>query len=98
MDQVVYYRVQIPINNLRTHDLRLLLISAATAEPSFAAAIEMVDGVEGRILKQTFPSDLRYEETPAEIEDYCDVLLKTAFLVRRIVKKWLRRLGNGSRI
>lgn len=53
-----------------------------------------IEEVDGKILGHRFPGELRYNETPSDIESYIQVLLKAAFKTRRIAKKYLGRSDN----
>ncbi|MCX7683493.1 MAG: HEPN domain-containing protein [Anaerolineae bacterium] len=65
--------------------------------PEFKVIREKVEAVEPEILDHKFPGNLRYNETPANVERYVEVLMEAAFLVRKLVKRQLNKsLEEGS--
>ena len=83
----------------RLHELHLLLDAVAAREPQVMRIRDMIVEVDEVLLSQKFPSNLRYEETPPEVERYIDVLMRAAFMLRKIAKRWLRREGpDGSQV
>lgn len=94
----------IPVSNSTwwRHDLNKLFEAAGGKEPIFLEIKETINGVDGFLLEHAYPGNLRYNETPLEIELHVGVLMQVAFVVRRVVKRWLRKgdytrgYGNGS--
>jgi len=75
----------------KTHELRFLFDWAAKEEPELQVVKAELEEVDEEILEHKFPSGLRYNETPENVEDCIRVLCKAAFRTRRLVKRWLKR-------
>jgi HEPN domain-containing protein len=73
------------------HNLRLFLTEIGKLEPEFLSIQDNIEVVDGEMLEHRFPGDLRYKETPSEIDLYIKVLLKAAFTTRRLVKRHLKK-------
>jgi HEPN domain-containing protein len=73
------------------HDLLSRLEAAKTVEPAFADIQSKIEETEPAIMAHNFPGNLRYNETPPNIEQYVEVLIKAAFATRKLVKRALKR-------
>ncbi len=77
------------------HDLYRRFEAVENKESAFGEIWRMIKEVAPEILDHKFPGNLRYNETPADIEQYVEVLLKATFAVRRIVKRKLNETKEG---
>lgn len=95
--KVVHAVAGIPEVNAKKegHDLGRLLEPLEAKYPEFSSIRTMIEEVDGGLLRQRFPADLRYEEIMPEIERYVAVLMRAAFLVRRTAKTWLQMKGGS---
>jgi len=71
------------------HDLLGRLEAAKTVQPAFADIQSKIEEIEPEIMAHKFPGNLRYNETPPDIERKVEVLIKAAFVTRRLVKRTL---------
>jgi len=75
----------------KTHDLYSRLEAAKEVDPEFEDIRKKIEEIELTIMDHKFPGDLRYNETPPDIEQYVEVLIKAAFATRKLVKRALKR-------
>lgn len=80
--------LKIPTNG--QHDLHPRFTALEGLIPDLGRIRKEIETIDEKILTHRFPGDLRYNETPADIERYVNVLLRAAFKVRRIVKRYLK--------
>ncbi len=73
-----------------SHALRERFERAGGKEPDFLKVKDRIGEVDEEILENRFPGNLRYNETPEEVEDYIKILLYAAFRTRRLVKRFLK--------
>lgn len=75
----------------KTHDLYRRFEAVEEAEPVFGDIRSQIEEIAPEIMAHKFPGNLRYNETPPDIERYVQVLIKAAFATRRLVKRTLKR-------
>lgn len=86
----------IPVS-AKQHDLYSRLVIVEKVLPAVETVRNSIEEVDPEILGHKFPGDLRYNETPADVERYVKLLIKAAFSVRRLVKQFLKRkVKEGS--
>jgi HEPN domain-containing protein len=76
------------------HDLLSRLEAAKSVQSAFADVQSKIEEIEPEIMAHTFPGNLRYTETPRDIERKVEVLIKAAFVTRRLVKQTLPRTSE----
>lgn len=84
--------LEIPKKYQRTHSLGKFLEIAKQRESLFAELRQKIADKEPKLLEASFPGNLRYSETPEEIEDYVKLLLCIVIDVRRIAKNNFRKV------
>jgi HEPN domain-containing protein len=72
------------------HDLLSRLEAAKIVQSAFADIQSKIEEIEPEIMAHKFPGNLRYNETPPDIERKVEVLIKAAFATRRLVKRTLQ--------
>lgn len=78
------------------HDLYSRFEAAESQAPQFESIRKIIEEVAPEILDHKFPGNLRYNETPTDIERYIEVLITATFAVRRLVKQQLEKLKEYS--
>ncbi len=86
----------IPVTARGPHDLDSRFRAAETQCPEFAEVRKRLEEVAPGILHHKFPGNLRYNETPADIEQFVKVLIEGAFVVRRLAKRHFKKLEEGG--
>ena len=71
------------------HDLYNRIKAIETSVPEFREIREKIEEMDPILMDHKFPGNLRYTETPADIEQYVEVLIPTVFKTRRLVKRCL---------
>jgi hypothetical protein len=83
--------IRIPIKGRDSHNLSRFFAAVAEHEPDFERIQKKIEEVEPELLSHKFFVDLRYNDTPVEVENYIQTLIPAAFDTRRVVKKFLKR-------
>ena len=86
---IAVQRISVPTKG--QHELLSRLEAAKTLEPAFADIQSKIEKIEPAIMAHNFPGNLRYNETPPDIEKYVEVLIKASFATRKLVKQALKR-------
>ncbi len=86
----------IQVSAKRLHDLHSRFMAVETKYPEFGEVRREIEQVAPEILDHKFPGDLRYNETPADIEICAKALMKAAFAVRRLGKRHFKKLEEGD--
>jgi hypothetical protein len=71
------------------HDLYNRIKAIETSIPEFREIREKIEEMDPMLMAHRFPGNLRYTETPADIEQYVKVLIRMVFKTRRLVKRCL---------
>jgi hypothetical protein len=79
----------VPTKGKNAHNLGLFLKATGKVEPKFLDLLKKIEAVDGNLLEHKFPGDLRYNETPSDIERHVETLMSAAFTTRRLVKRCL---------
>jgi HEPN domain-containing protein len=74
----------------KTHDLYNRFQAVEEVDPAFGDIRSKLE-IAPEIMAHEFPGNLRYNETPPDIEQYVEVLIKAAFATRKLVKRALKR-------
>jgi HEPN domain-containing protein len=85
----VFLIIQSPAFKQKGHDLEYLFDKATEIKIQFEFIKSELTLVDPVILGPKFPSDLRYNETSPEIEDYIQALMRAVFKTRRLIKRHL---------
>ena len=74
-----------------SHNISRFFNAVAEREPDLERIQREVESIEPELLSHKFNVDLRYNDTPTEIENYIETLIPAAFDTRRVVKRFLKR-------
>lgn len=80
----------LPVSTKSQHDLDSRFTALEKQIPDLGKIKKEIKEIDEEVLTHKFPGNLRYNETPANIERYVNVLLRAAFEVRRIAKRYLK--------
>jgi hypothetical protein len=81
----------VPTKGRDSHNLSRFFTAVAEHEPAFEEIRQKIEATDAQLLSHDFNVNLRYNDTPTEIETYIEKLIPAAFDTRRVVKRFLKR-------
>lgn len=84
----------IPLN-AKTHDLDSRIRAIEQIIDGLCDIRKDIEEIDPKLMDHKFPGDLRYNDTPPEIDEYINVLMHAVFRVRKLIKKHLNQISEG---
>lgn len=81
----------VPTRGRDAHNLERFFTEVARHEQDFEVIRQRIAEADPQLLSHDFYVNLRYNDTPTEIENCIETLISTAFDTRRVVKRFLKR-------
>lgn len=83
--------ISVPTKGRDSHNLFRFFTALSERELAFKQIQEQIEATDPQLLSHNFYVNLRYNDTPTQIETYIETLIPAAFNTRRIVKRFLKR-------
>ncbi len=83
--------ISVPTKGRDSHNLSRFFTALSEHEPDLEAIRQRIETTEPNLFSHDFYVNLRYTDTPTEIENYIEALMPAAFATRRVVKRFLKR-------